>query len=1219
MASISPYTTPADYKYMPMPFKELLTAGMLMDKNVNKSLKDASELNQDIDFMEGDINSARRVWGETQKKINSRVADIYKNPGSHSKHAKAFFELANEEKDPFGEKAALHERHNRETALKTSIKDSGWEGDEARFLEDQITYDNFDKSYDPTTGRAGEVTMGGYEVPMHMTGKDLQDRMNTILSNSKETLLSQTKPKTAAYAELKGIEPGNLDAIYTWGSKYGITKAKISKALAESVTPDMIDAAQLMDDSRYGKGTISEQNFYDPKTNAFDNETILGGMANGASSLASYERTTEKQQVVAPLPVDAAANKAARKAAEKKALIQPGGYEHYMTIDSDPVTPAEIRKQLEGDGTDDNIGINAQIVEYQDVVNRGLKNDPKVSASDAANAAAQIGYLNTKKKTLQEVMSSYKREYASAELAKMAEHNEGKEEQYYDGIVDEDYEPSDKADYLTSILHSDAYIDWESKQLNNVASGSGSASKSDVGMLRQYIREVVKDPTILSTDGELAMSNKNFNIDEDDARYLQNVISFDNTTVDLIDDINDVLTNRSDEIKEEAEELATTIGIELFPEIEGVKSMSEDDPDYSITQKIQTNPHGYDFWYMEDGKLVKSETPGELEGTYLERANKANKEKYVNTEFHAIGTTRGSDLKTLNGKPYIAVNLVKSGTGGKGITKRYLVAPKATSGDRIYELAEQKYEMNEGLEGDAAASGIQQAERIHNSKEIKEFKEGIGGYNIDAGEYPPTPIPQNGKYSENEYLFNLNDPAALRRETKISVPNAQGGSNLVNYRAPVTVPLAIHHGSDGTVKVTNFNNVVGQDKQGSPIYEQKTFSDVNGQSWQKAQRYAAVEKKINVATQDMAFEFFQGKENYEQTGGDYIHDMGDGRGEVYNRDAITSMFINNLIEKKKASGKAGYKWTPELEQRLRSGLAKSMKDTNDGLNSTSYAVDQGPVVDNGDGTYQVDDETVSPGEESNSYKKVRSGMPPPAQPTTPTTPPPTTPPVQQPANPTGATDSTKQYINKETLNKLVQQNVIDNSTPEPSPEIDAVIDPVMDFEKANGYGNYGLTSEQGNLTPKEAKKIYKQVYYPMVEDLPQALQIVGMDIDVNQRDHYSEMMIAAGDMTPTERKEILYGVKGDPDNMGEKELFSADGKKNKDYLESEMYEEWELGGKDAVMDAFNKDPEGFLDKLATERKRAYSTNGASQKQVAEWNRRVDESTARAKKSLKLGK
>jgi len=68
-----------------------------------------------------------------------------------------------------------------------------------------------------------------------------------------------------------------------------------------------------------------------------------------------------------------------------------------------------------------------------------------------------------------------------------------------------------------------------------------------------------------------------------------------------------------------------------------------------------------------------------------------------------------------------------------------------------------------------------------------------------------------------------------------------------------------------------------------------------------------------------------------------------------------------------------------------------------------------------------------------------------------------------------------------------------------------------------------------------------------------------------------------------------------------------------------MYEEWNLGGKKAVMDAFNKDPEGFLDKLATERKRAYSTNGASQKQVDEWHRRVDESTARAKKSLKLGK
>lgn len=1232
MSTISPYTTPADYKYVPMPFKELLTAGMMMDKNVNASIKAGKDIKNDIEFREDDVNSARRVWQADQDKINARVNDIYKNPGSHQKHAQAFFDLERDMGSKFGERAAHKQRLVRENELKKTIVDSKWDGEEKAFLEEQIQADDFDESYDPATGRAGEVNMGGYEVPTFMTGKDMQARANQILSNSKEDLLKKGSLSEAEHTALEGVN--TLDEYFTWADTYGKDKGEISRALAESITPGEIASAQLMQDAR-GTG-IDESKFHNPITNAFDTETIWGGILNGAATLASYEKQIDnkvKGTVPTKTKEDKKKEKAKKEAKKQLSVIMPGGTQIYYNIENDATTPEEIELALNGDPDDpDNDGINGRILAYEATIAKWNKNDPKISASDAATAYAQLGYSRIQKQTLQEVMKTYKDKYASAELFELEElDNDETRLAAYQGDIDESYEPDSDVQFLAHVLHSEEFLYYKQDHPN----------AATPVLLYNYVRDELKQPDYLVEDYNKA--GVFFNIEKNGEEYINNIIDHDQQKLDIVADISEILQSKSEEIKKTAAKQTKTISIEMFPERmadatgkhRGEKS---DDPDTPMTNLINENTGGYNFYNYsprEEFSILSNWFPDAPEFTNVEKPfedpdnllnDKERKAKYKNATLHAIGTTKGSKyMKTGTGKPYVAVNLIA--TNGE-VLQSYLVAPKAGTDNTIYNMAAEAYELTKGvgqehpnrIEGEKSA--LEQAERIYNSEQLNEFQESIGGYDINSGDIPMPPEPYTDadgvKHSTTtEYLINLNADRAIRKEQNLyRFDPKTGAGNVVKYKIPAAAPISITQASDGTVKAVNYNKPIGVNpNNGDKIFESYTFSkDGGAKAWQTAAKYAAKEMRITRSTQNLANGYLENKFEFEKARlaenphlDPYIFTREDGS-QVNAKEQVISQAIEMLIAQEKQGRQASYLWDDNVEARLREGLRNSIDNIENGKQTVSYPTNAGPTDPNTglpDDEFEAQDEqsgTPSPSSPpTGATGTTGSTGGPPNIPIVPpgtiqdpqdsTTTPPAQPPIQQPANP----------------------------TPEPSPEIDAVIDPVMDFEKANGYGNYGLTSEKGNLTKDEAKKIYKEVYYPMVEDLPQALQIVGMDIDVNQRDHYSEMMIAAGDMTPEQRKYKLYGVKGDPDNMGEQDLFSAEGKKNKDYLESEMYEEWNLGGKKAVMDAFNKDPEGFLDKLATERKRAYSTNGASQKQVDEWHRRVDESTARAKKSLKLGK
>lgn len=158
---------------------------------------------------------------------------------------------------------------------------------------------------------------------------------------------------------------------------------------------------------------------------------------------------------------------------------------------------------------------------------------------------------------------------------------------------------------------------------------------------------------------------------------------------------------------------------------------------------------------------------------------------------------------------------------------------------------------------------------------------------------------------------------------------------------------------------------------------------------------------------------------------------------------------------------------------------------------------------------------------------------------------------------------------------------------------------ILNFEQSKGYDNFGFTSEpKGSIkTIEQAKTKFNKEYLPLIKDLPIPLQAVAGDFAFNSEDPRASLMVAAGYITPEEKKKLY--VNGKLDKAKVDKLWNAGGD----------------GGLGRVGNEYAGDPEGFLDAFDKERIRSYeNTNGADQ-HLAEWKERVKISRQTANKLL----
>ena len=163
------------------------------------------------------------------------------------------------------------------------------------------------------------------------------------------------------------------------------------------------------------------------------------------------------------------------------------------------------------------------------------------------------------------------------------------------------------------------------------------------------------------------------------------------------------------------------------------------------------------------------------------------------------------------------------------------------------------------------------------------------------------------------------------------------------------------------------------------------------------------------------------------------------------------------------------------------------------------------------------------------------------------------------------------------------------AAPKYDPEFENFINPAMMLEQANssrqvtpsgstspvggvyrgGAYNYGTANADNGAynTPEKAKEFYYKNYWSKVKDLPAGLRTRALQLAINTGDPYGELMVAAGKMSVKDRAATK-------DQRKDKVITG-----NKD---------WEANKK-AILDEYNKDPQGFLGKLDAEQDRYYDS------------------------------
>lgn len=817
--AINPYTTPADYKYVPIPFREMAAAGAQADKRLGNLFENAAKINQNILYRRGDAEAARQEWASTQKKLQDLTNNIYKDPSKYKQHARDLYGLSAEVTDPFGKRAALAKRYQQEEQWKKTIDENKGIGGTryGEFLKSQIGAKalDFDATFDPVTGQAADITLDyQYGIPNYLDNSQTQAELNTIADNLHKTLIQSGElDENAQKTYFEGVNSGKT--VYTALQESGITPERIRAAMALAIKErdDLIGSAQLRTDTdAFQMGVQSgtdESNFFslDPNGNVvFDTNTELGSALEGLTIAKAYkEEKQEKVEVANVKDKKSEYQKQAEKDKAKKAAIwEPGFGINSPSAPINPTTPQKVYEALEGDGTDDNKGLNNELRQLEDQWEKhksGKHLGGGLSAEDASKLNGRLQYTRKKIKAYEAMLEPYQKQTKAYIKQKKLLTEEGKFEYTHGGKkkyqLDDDYTPTAKVQMAEDILNSKEYKEW-------LADQEISVYARDEGW--SHMRQPFKK--YLESNGHKDLWEEIYNSEDDnDLNYLQNVYQYNRAIKNSNIDIKNELEKISDEMLESSEGI--TIQIQTLPELSG-KEHTKLDPGYKYSDLIRMNPTSFRFYGIgEDG------TFGDIDEKILEQVKSADSweaEKDSPTKkpyFEMVGVTKGNDMLSESGHPYLVMNL-RNGTDGK-IIKQMYVEPKDPSNTDIYTRLESDYAKSAEYRGvnEQTMGDIKQAERMHYMPYQSTLSDSFGGYRLHLGEHPmafssgeKVPGTDYTMPSYQVYSIPMNRGEVIQYGNKevIKVDGVDLNGNSVSYFSPKIPDIQVVHGSDGTIK-----------------------------------------------------------------------------------------------------------------------------------------------------------------------------------------------------------------------------------------------------------------------------------------------------------------------------------------------------------------------------------------------------------------------------------
>ena len=600
--AINPYTTPADYKYMPIPFREMMAAGMQADKRLGNLLQNSAKLNQDIKYRRGDAEDARKSWQNTQDRLNNLTSNIYSNPSKYNEHVRELYAVSQTITDPFGKTAEFANRLGQQTALEKQVRDAKIGGDEEKYLLEQIGAKDkgFEETWDPATGKAAEIKLD-YDagIPNYLDGAAMQDQVNKIMSNVSKTLVSSGDLSDAEGVRLEN-ELGQGKTIWQAAKIMGIPASKIRKALALSANDDMINSAQLRADAKgyyTNNDPTDERNFsyVDEKGNyQFVPGTEIGNLFEGTTAAAeSYEETKEKIELNDKKIKTK--KTAGQKAEEKEAALWETGYEtKYFDIDNDPTTPQGLIDLLYGEdiGSDEN---NKGLYSKKRILEQEIENHEKgegaqtFTAGEVATKQANLNYTNQVIANIETLVNRYKQNTEG--MAELQVHEQKELDHLLENIPN--YEPTQAGVRTRAIVQSPEFKSYYDKAKATKGKWTGKYPVEDAkkpsddrSIINRYIKENLKDDSLLA------------NITGKDMTYALNQLEHNKKKKEINFEIAKELQKDNSTILDQADGLS--INVQTFPEVEGEYNKA-DDPGQKIVRYISESPRAYRYYKMSEG------------------------------------------------------------------------------------------------------------------------------------------------------------------------------------------------------------------------------------------------------------------------------------------------------------------------------------------------------------------------------------------------------------------------------------------------------------------------------------------------------------------------------------------------------------------------------------------------------------------------------------------
>jgi hypothetical protein len=764
--AINPYTVPADYQYMPIPFREMFLAGRAADQNTLNTLKSAAALNKPFPYIKEDAEAAKRIYEEDQKKINDLTQSILSDPGKGGEHIASMFDIAQAQQDPFSERSAVINRYNEYAKITTSIDD--WvkeQGATPQFGDYYKSLINIPEiGWEEATGAFGHITMGA-PLGNYMSPDEEIDYFQNILDGVKETLLSDP----ALGLNVADMEKMSSGEIYTLFNKYmtGRTPEELNSIMLGALNPEVIEAFNLRDQVLYGREGHNEEFFtYDDDGNVTGlNNTSLMRALQAQGLAYSFEKPHTELKKTDATGTGGYSGKQTQK---RQGAITPGTYVSSPGMEDETVSPTQLINTI-GE-------LKNQISQQQVTIDKATDGKQKL------NAQVQKDMLEYK-------LANYESQFNA--ISRIATDQYG--ENIYgklDALADRLEEDYNAGVDLTNVRFNDPMF----QEIVEKAKTTPPTDVSGVAYGATIPSNIWDGYSLTPTPDEIKYLNNVHNHHKEEAQYREEIKTY---------------------IEEHSDELENSVGklagyhVRTLPSYGYNTEFAKSSARVKGGELIANNPGSfqlYDFATGEEYNLAENKNL--VQGNYDELPVDAKgQEKYRKQNYvDLIGTH--AELVDSEGRPRLIVQVQDGQTGEK---KKYLAsAVNPGTVNDLYKLIKRDRELSAGIGGESDAQALE--EWYYRSENMK-FDD-ILGRDIDLGDYPPVPVVGTG----SEQVF------AIPFDTKVQEMLVTGG-----YASDITTGVfKVEISEDGQVMAyspfsepQNLGGGAGVDASGNPNKEYK--------------------------------------------------------------------------------------------------------------------------------------------------------------------------------------------------------------------------------------------------------------------------------------------------------------------------------------------------------------------------------------------------------------